>query len=72
MDPFQKSEDCEIWDALESSYLKDFVASLKQRLEYVCGEGVKVSGISPLYPFVTAIRCRLLTIYMVMRDSMIC
>lgn len=39
LDPFDRHNDAEIWDALEHAYLRDFVAGLPQGLDYQCGEG---------------------------------
>ncbi|BFZ19578.1 hypothetical protein BsWGS_22617 [Bradybaena similaris] len=39
LDPFDRHNDAEIWDALEHAYLRDFVAGLSQGLDYQCGEG---------------------------------
>ena len=39
LDPFRSHSDQELWEALELSHLKGFVTSLKEGLEYECGEG---------------------------------
>jgi len=39
LDPFELYTDDEIWVALEQSYLKRFVQSVDEGLEYDCGEG---------------------------------
>ena len=39
LDPLQQHSDQEIWIALEHAHLKSFVQSLKEGLEYECGEG---------------------------------
>ena len=39
LDPLNLHSDQEIWTALEHAHLKSFVQSLKEGLEYECGEG---------------------------------
>jgi ABC-type multidrug transport system fused ATPase/permease subunit len=39
LDPFEVYSDDLLWDALEKSYLKDFVQSLDEKLLYECSEG---------------------------------
>jgi len=39
LDPFERFQDAELYDALKLAHLKDFVDSLPQGLEYQCGEG---------------------------------
>ena len=39
LDPLEKYNDGEMWQALQSSYLKDYIKSLPGELYFVCGEG---------------------------------
>ncbi|CAF0855506.1 unnamed protein product, partial [Brachionus calyciflorus] len=39
LDPFEKSSDDQIWDALEKAHLKDFVENLENKLMFECSEG---------------------------------
>ena len=38
LDPFNRHTDLEIYDALEHSYLLEFVQGTIEKLEYECGE----------------------------------
>ena len=39
LDPFETYTDEEVWRALESAHLKNFVSSLAQQLQYPVAEG---------------------------------
>ncbi|CAF0928035.1 unnamed protein product [Brachionus calyciflorus] len=39
LDPFEKSSDNQIWNALEKAHLKDFVENLENKLMFECSEG---------------------------------
>ena len=39
LDPFSEYSDAQIWSSLEDVHLKEFVQSLKNKLEYECAEG---------------------------------
>ena len=39
LDPFTQYRDDELWRALESAHLRNFVASLNEQLEYTIAEG---------------------------------
>ena len=39
LDPFERYEDQELWKALESAHLKDFVSGLQQGLQHSITEG---------------------------------
>jgi ABC-type multidrug transport system fused ATPase/permease subunit len=39
LDPFQKYNDDQLWNALELAHLKQFVMECKDKLEFNCSEG---------------------------------
>ena len=39
LDPFQKHTDDQLWTALESAHLKQFIIESKNHLEFMCSEG---------------------------------
>ncbi len=39
LDPFDVCTDEQLWKALESAHLKDYVLNLENQLEFECSEG---------------------------------